>query len=184
LTYDADGNLVEHDLTRTNGGGQWTERAVWMGNGHLQYRETYDPETDSQHFESYDDSGAVRLTYGFSHNRVTSFWEASETPNQFGDSFAANLGTSDVDQYQCHKGGACEVFRVHYDYADAAKHHPASVEWRDSSGKLLNGAYYEYEFDAQHNWTKRVVYVQSPEIPNRTLLEADTRSIAYWPSVP
>lgn len=180
LTYDSEGNLVGHNLTRTNADGQWIERAAWGEAGQLEYRETYDPATDFQHFESYDDSGSVRLTFAFSHNRMLSFWAASDAPNQFGDSLTSNKGNGDVDAFKCHPGGACDVFNVHTVYADAANHYPSSVEWRDASGTLLYAADYEYQFDAQNNWTKRVVYVQSPQIPARTLLETDDRSISYW----
>jgi len=53
-------------------------------------------------------------------------------------------------------------------------------EWRDDSGKLKYATWCEYEFDELHNWTKRTVWVLSPEIPERTLYETDTRIITYW----
>jgi hypothetical protein len=137
LSYDAAGNLIERDHYRTNPDGQWTERSVWGANDHLQHRETYDPETDTQHFESYDDLGAPRVTFVMSHNKMASFWEASDAPNQYGNSFTAALGNGSFDQFKCHKDGTCDVSHVRYTYADQARHLPASAEWRDASGNLL-----------------------------------------------
>ena len=69
---------------------------------------------------------------------------------------------------------------MRYSYADSAKRYPASAEWRDSSGNLLYATYFDYEFDDRNNWTKRTIWVVSPEIPERSLYETDTRTIAYW----
>lgn len=180
-SFDASGQQVSRSIVRTNPDGQWTERATWGEDGQLQYRETYDPETDFQRFESYDDSGAVRVTFTFSHNQVQTFWEASDEPNQFGDNIYANLGNGNFDSFSCHKQGTpCDVTHVHYTYADSAHQLPATAEWRDGLGNLQYSTWCEYQFDDQHNWTKRTVWVLSPEIPNRTLYETDTRTITYW----
>jgi len=180
LSFDASGQQVSRSVIRTNPDGQWTERAAWGKDGQLTYRETYDPDTDFQHFETYDDSGAVKLTFTFSHDKVQTFWSATEEPNQYGSSVVANKGKGDFDQFLCHQDGHCDVNHVHYAYADSTKQNPMSVEWRNSDGMLLYAAYYQYDFDAQHNWTKRSVWVLSPEIPERTLYETDTRVITYW----
>ncbi len=178
--FDANGQEVSRSVLRTNPDGQWTERATWGKDGQLEYRETYDPETDFQRFESYDDSGAVKVTFTFSHNKVQSFWEASDAPNQFGQSVTANLGNGNFDRFSCRKDGTCDIAHVHYTYADSAQQFPTRVEWRDASGTLLYATWCEYIFDEQHNWTMRTVWVLSPEIPERTLYETDTRTISYW----
>jgi len=181
LSFDANGRQVSRSIVRTNPDGQRTERATWGENSQLQYRETYDPENDFQHFESYDDSGAVRVTFTFSHNKVQTFWEASDEANQFGDSITVKLGNGNFDAFSCHKVGACDVVHVRYSYADSSTHQfPTTAEWRDDSGKLQYATWCEYEFDDQRNWTKRTVWVLSPEIPERTLYETDTRIISYW----
>lgn len=180
LSFDAAGRLVSRQTIRTNPDGQWTERATWGKNGELTYRETYDPETDFQRFESYDDSGAVKVSFTFSHDKVQTFWAASEEPNQFGSSFTSNRGHGDVDRFLCRKDSGCEVSHVHYTYADSTKRNPTSVEWYDPEGTLLYASYYKYEFDDQHNWTKRTIWVLSPDTSGHALYETDTRVIAYW----
>jgi hypothetical protein len=72
------------------------------------------------------------------------------------------------------------VIHVHYDFADPAMEKPKSAEWRDSTGKLVYGAYYEYQFDSHENWTYRKVWIVSPDDPNRTLYETNSRTITYW----
>ncbi len=181
LSFDASGQQVSRFMTRTNADGQWTERANWGKDAQLEYRETYDPETDFQRFESYDESGAVRVAFTYSHNKVQTFWEASDKPHQFGDSFTTDLEKGKMDTYTCHKDGACDVAHVQFTYANSTTHQfPTTAEWRDGAGKLLYATWCEYEFDDQHNWTKRTVWVLSPEIPERTLYETDTRVLSYW----
>jgi hypothetical protein len=176
-TFDAPGNLVGRTTTRTNEDGQWTEHAGWSKNSQLEWRETYDPETDFQRFETYDDSGAVQLSLTFSHDKVQTFWAATDDSNQFGSSITANKGDGDVDYFTCHKGGECDVSHVHYTYADSNKQNPSSVQWRNSEGVLLYASRYEYEFDDHHNWTKRTVWLRTQEISEGTLYETDTRVI-------
>ena len=181
LSFDASGQQVSRSIMRTNPDGQWTERAAWGKDAQLQYRETYDPKTDFQRFESYDDSGAVRVAFTFSNNKVQTFWEASDEPHQFGDSIVTTLDNGNFGMFSCHKVGACDVAHVHYTYADSSTHlFPATAEQRNDSGKLQNATWCAYEFDDQHNWTKRTVWVLSPETPERTLYETDTRIITYW----
>jgi hypothetical protein len=180
LSFDANGQQVSRSTFRTNADGQWTERATWGKDGHLSYRETYDPETDFQRFESYDDSGAVRVAFTFAHNKLLTFWEAPGQPNPFGASFGGDLGNGYFDHFSCHQDGSCDVSHVHYTYANSDHRFPATIEWRDASGKLLYEAWYEYEFDEHNNWSKRTVWVLSPELQTRTLYETDTRTIAYW----
>ena len=187
LSFDASGQQVERDMYRTDSDGQQTEHAVWGRDGQLEYRQTYDPETDFQRFESFDSSGAPKVTYTFAHGTVLTFWSATDEPNQYGDSFSDGDGNGNFNCFHCHKGGDCEISRVRYSYANSTKHwrswwlmNPTTVERRDSEGTLRHAAYYQYEFDDHHNWTTRTIWVLSPEIPKRTLYETDTRVITYW----
>lgn len=180
LTFDANGQVASRSIARTNPDGQWTERATFGKDGHLQYRETYDPETDLQRFESYDEAGAVQVTFTFSHGKIQSFWEATDAPNQYGQDSSTDLKDGKADSFSCHKDGTCDVAHIQYTYADSAHQFPATAEWRLAAGKLLYATWCEYEFDDQHNWTKRTVWVLSPEIPERALYETDTRTIRYW----
>lgn len=181
LSFDASGRQVSRSITRTNPDGQWTEHATWGKDSQLQYRDTYDPDTDFERFESYDDSGAVRVTFTASRDKVQTFWEASDERNQFGDSIMFKLGNGKFNMFSCHKNSACDVAHVQYTYADSSTHQfPTTAEWRDDSGKLQYATWSEYEFDDRRNWTKRTVWVLSPEIPERTFYETDTRLITYW----
>lgn len=91
------------------------------------------------------------------------------------------FGNMEESHYQCHSDGNCERARVRYVYLDAKRRNPQSVEWRDDSGGLLYGAYYDYEIDAQRNWTHRVIWVWSRLLGERKVYETDSRTISYWP---
>lgn len=179
LSFNASDRRVSREMIHANADGQETERAVWGEDGQLEYRESYDPETDFRRFESFDRSGAPKVAYTFSHGKVLTFWSATDE-TQYGDSFFNGEGNGNIKSFHCRKGGDCEISRVHYTYADSTKLNPTSVEWRDSEGTLRYAAYYQYEFDDHHNWTTRTIWVLSPEIPERTLYETDTRVIGYW----
>jgi len=180
LTYNADGSEKERVEKRYAEDGTLTDQAVWASGGQLTWHQTYDPRTDFGRFETFDATGAVKLASTIVQGKVGSFWAESDQPNQFGSSFSTNKGNGDFDRYSCRADGSCEIAHVHYDYLDRAKQRPRSVEWRDSDGKLLYAAYYEYELDSQQNWVKRTIWVRTPEAPERTLYETDTRTIAYW----
>lgn len=76
----------------------------------------------------------------------------------------------------------CQLWRVHYDYLDAKRRNPQSVERRDEAGELSYAAYYEYEIDAHRNWTHRTIWVWSQSLGERKLYETDSRAISYGPS--
>jgi hypothetical protein len=52
-----------------------------------------------------------------------------------------------------------------YLYLGREAPNPQSVEWPDESGELLYAAYYEYEIEANRNWTRRVIWVWSRQSP-------------------
>jgi hypothetical protein len=58
----------------------------------------------------------------------------------------------------------------HVEYLDWTLRNLKSAEWRDASGKVLYGAYYENELDAVGNWTHRKIFVRGPKQPERTLI--------------
>ena len=65
--------------------------------------------------------------------------------------------------------------------AEAAKQasDPQNVEWRDESGELLYGSYYEYEIDSHRNCTHRVIWVWSQSLGELKVFETDSRTISY-----
>jgi len=180
LSFDAEGNQVEEFEIRTAEDGTMLDQSVRGTDGQLTWRQTYDPRTDFQSFETFDATGAVKLAFTFVQGKVGSFWAESDQSNQFGSSFSTNRGNGDCERYSCRADGSCDIAHIHYEFLDSAKRMPRSAEWRDSDGKLFYAAYYEYELDSQQNWVKRTIQIRTPEVPERTLYETDTRTITYW----
>jgi len=180
LSLDSAGKQQSRNLVITNKDGVVTERSGWGKDDHLDSRETYDPETDVQHFTTYDESGSVKLTWTYAHGRVESFWAQSDSA-QYGDGFTDFKDNGDALTYHCQKDSQCERSVVHYDYLSPNKRNPISAEWRDANGNLTLAAYYEYELDSFQNWTHRLVYVWAPDLQERALYEEDARNITYWP---
>jgi|HubBroStandDraft_1064217.scaffolds.fasta_scaffold02354_5 hypothetical protein len=193
ITYDSAGHLTQsisfgpdgEEQGRVEGryaeDGTETSQIIWQNGGQLFSRMTFDPETDFQRFETFEPDGAAKLQFMFAHGKVLSYWTAVDEKRQFGDTFTDDKGNGNTNRFHCYRGGECDLSKVHIDYTDSTKRYPTSAEWRDADGNLLYAAYYEYEFDAQKNWTQRKVWVIGPEVSGRTLYETDTRTIVYWP---
>jgi hypothetical protein len=180
ITLDPDGSEKGRVESRYADDGTRTYQSGW-DDGQLNWRDTYDPETDFQRFEVFGPSGAETLEFTFSHDKVQTFWAATDEPNQYGDTISSEEVDGKTNRFHCVKGGECDAAIIHHVYADATKRDLKSAEWRDSNGTLQYAAYYEYEFDAQKNWTHRKVWVVTPELPDKTLYETDSRTITYWP---
>ena len=183
LTLDGPGNQKARTVVNTDKEGNYTEQ--WdrgkEGEFGLYVRQTVDPRTHIEQFTSFDASGAVALTWTFKDRKLSYYWQLPGSRSQFGDGFSEDIGDDTFATYQCHSDGSCDRARVHYVYFDAKRRNPQSVEWRDESGQLLYGAYYDYEIDACRNWTHRVIRVWSQSLAERKLYEADSRTISYWP---
>ena len=192
FAYDPYGNLTEwrsfdaadasesYTLTSSTKDGTLLKSSTYAKDGNISYEQTYDPEADTDHLTTYDEFGKVKLTWTAVQGNVTSFWEPSDSPSQFGDSFTEPKGEGNVDNFACRNDLSCNVSRIHYEYQDGDKHTPLSAEWRDAEGNLQLGAYFEYDLDSHHNWTSRRVWVWNPELAKRTLFETDSRVITYW----
>ena len=180
LSLDCEGKQQGREETRSDKDGQWTERTGWGKEGVMTSHETYDPETDLQHFTTFEEDGAVNLKWTFQHGKVISFWEPSDTQGQYGDSFTGDEGHGNVNSFQCHNDRTCDRSSVHYEYLNGDERNVTSAEWRNAKGELRFAAYMEYQVDTAHNWTSRRVSVISPELPERTLYETDSRTIEYW----
>ena len=189
--YDANGRVTEW-LSQDSTGAQtdrivtawgktdWTERTAWGTEQQLRSRETFDSTANEQRFTTFDESGVVAVSWTYRHGQAPSYWAASDALNQFGAGFADFDDKANPISFDCHRGGVCDLAKVHYEYADAAKKNPASAEWRDASGNLLYGAYYTYQFDAHGNWTHREISVFDTNLGKRTPYETDDRLITYW----
>jgi hypothetical protein len=180
LSLDATGAQLSRVVKSSYKDGTLREETVWDKDGKLSRKDTYDEETKVERFTTYGPSGDVKLTWTMADGRLESFWEPPDSPSQFGDNFTEDAGHDTRENYACGNDGRCEISRVHYEYLDGDKRNPLGAEWRDSEGNLLYAAYYEYETDSFHNWTARKIWVLTPELPERTLYEADVRAITYW----
>ena len=180
LTFDAAGKSEGRAFTVTDKEGTLLRRSVYGKKGGLSYEQTFDPETEVEHFTTFDEFGKIKLTWTVIHGKLTSFWEPRDSASQFGDSFTEPAGEGNVDNYSCHSDLTCDISHVHYEYLHGDKHTPQSAEWRDSEGNLKLGAYFEYEVDALGNWIYRRVWVWNPDLGERTLYETDFRVITYW----
>lgn len=181
LSFDAAGRSEGRTFTVTDKEGIVTRRSVYGKNGELSDEQTFDPETEVDHFTTFDEFGKVKLTWTVAHGKLTSFWEPHDSPSQFGDNFTEPKGDGSFEIHSCHNDLSCDLSRVHYEYLDGDKHTPRSAEWRDSEGNLKLAAYFDYEMDLFRNWTYRQVWVWDPSLGERSLYETDFRAITYWP---
>lgn len=178
--FDAHGSPQGYSTNVSAKDGTLVRQSSYARDGQLSWEQTYDPETEAEHFTSYDEFGKVKLTWTFVKGKI-SFWEASDLPpTEFGAHLTEAVGEGNVDDYACHNDLRCDVSRVHYEYLDGDKHTPISAEWRDAEGNLQLAAYFDYEVDSYHNWTSRRVWVWNPELGQRTPFESDSRVITYW----
>lgn len=180
LSFDGSGKSTGHTLRVTNKDGGILRRSVYGSNGELSYEQTYDPETETDHFTSFDELGRVKVTWTYVQDKLASYWQEPDSPSQFGDNFSEPRGENDVENYSCHADLKCDLSRVHYEYLDEGKRNPKSAVWRDEEGNLRLAAYFEYEVDSHRNWTLRQVWVWDPSLGQRTLFETDLRTITYW----
>jgi hypothetical protein len=179
-SFDSSGQQTEHSHSTYTKEGVFTEDSVWSSNGQLKWRHLFDPEKDTESFTTFDDAGIMKLAWTRKDGKMTSFWERSEETNQFGDCLNEDEDKNGMRESHCLANGNRERAVIRYQFVAPKSHHPKSAEWRDGAGKLLYAAYYDYEFDSHRNWTRRSISVISPELPERTLYEEDTRILVYW----
>jgi hypothetical protein len=176
-TMDGDRKPIFRTLYWRNADDAWTERETWL-RGKLHSHETYDPDSDFQRYEEYDESGNVITTFTYRHDRFESYWSAL---NDGGLPVIDNLDNGDTKTWRCHNDKRiCDGRTRHGVYLDAARHNPSMTEILSDDGRLLFRAYYEYQMDEHENWTSRKVWVQSAEQGERSLYETDSRTITYW----
>lgn len=191
VSYDQQGNVQEdvtmdgerkpnfRTLYRRNPYGAWTERTTWL-RGLLHSHETYDPDTDFQRYEEYDEFGNVSTTFTHRHDRIESYW--SRFNGKGGISLVDKLDNGDTKTWSCHnEERSCDGHTLHGVYPDATRHNPIMTEVLSDDGKPLVRAYYEYQMDEHKNWINRKIWVQTGEPGERTLYETDSRTITYWP---
>ncbi len=179
VSLESDGKVTGRTLFRRRPDGKWTERTLWI-RGALHSHESYDPDSDFQRYEEYDESGALVVTFTHRNGRIDSYWTAREEPNA-GTVVVSDLNNGDTRSSSCQRGGVCNERTHHSVYLDKAQHNPVMTEIRSDDGKVPCRAYYEYQLDDHENWTSRKVWLQQGEQGERALYETDSRTITYWP---
>jgi len=177
---DGEGKPIFRTLYRRNPDGAWTARTTWL-QGVLHSQESYDPDSDLQRYEEYNEAGAVTTTFIHRNGRVESYWSASNDADG-GISMVNDLDNGDTQTWSCHNATrTCTGRTRHAVYPGGAKRNPTMTEVRGEDCKVQVRAYYEYQMDEHQNWTSRKVWLQMGEQGERVLHETDARTITYWP---
>ncbi len=180
FSFDSSGQQVEHTHSSVTKEGVRTEDSTWGRNGQLKWQQFFDPEKHTGSFTTFDEAGMVKLAWTRKDGNMTSFWERSGEDNQYGDCLGNDEDENGARQTHCFANGNRERAIIREQYMEPKSRNLKSAEWRDGVGKLLYAAYYDYEFDSHHNWTRRSIWVISPDLPERTLYEENTRTLVYW----
>jgi hypothetical protein len=190
--YDARGNvsevrqfdnngLVSHELYKWTEDGQRKELDIYVKGDILLSQLTWDPETDVNRYTCFDPSGSLLESWTTQSGKVLSFWEASDEPGPCNAHLMYEDGANgDFIYYHCQKGAECKVSHSYSTYVGAGKQNIRHTDFRDSAGKLMRAADYQYEFDSKGNWTHRKVWVTIAGDPAPILLAEDARTITYW----
>jgi hypothetical protein len=180
LSDDGSGKQTGRTTVRLDKDGTRLGQMTWRGENELLAEDTYNPETDDEHFIGYDEKGGMVLSWRLRSGKLLSFWQAEGSGSRYGDNFWDDLGDGKTVGFSCTDTGHCEQTAAHTEYAGGDKRNPARVERRNEAGTLVWSAEYEYVMDAHQNWTSRKVWVWTPELQSRTLYETDSRTIEYW----
>jgi hypothetical protein len=111
-------------------------------------------------------------------NGVTSYWQQPSDKHEYGSSVCFDTGPKQKECESHDPDGT--MWHTSETFADERKRDPSRVELRDETDQVEMAADYECEFDGHGNWTKRSVWIWTPESGDRKLLEIDTRTITYW----
>lgn len=178
--YDRDGVIGARSFSVIDASGNRKEEWDYKADGgfSLHFVEINDPKTDTYTFTNLNEDESTKVALTTVGTRVISYrQEPSEKPVLGSTVFMDPVGKT-RESYSCHSDGSCD--HVIYYFTDATRRHASRIEWRDSGEVLKLSADYEYELDQFENWTKRRVWVWSPELEERKLYETDYRTLSYW----
>jgi hypothetical protein len=178
--YDRDGVIAGSSFSTTDASGNFKEQWDSGPNGSfsLHFVETNDPKIDTFTFTNFNENGSTKVTFTTVGTKVISYWQEPSERQVFGSTFFMDPVGKTQESCSCHSDGSCDHV-ISY-FPDEARHHVSRTEWRDAAGVLKLSADYEYELDQFRNWTRRTVWVWSPELGNRKLYETDYRTLTYW----
>jgi hypothetical protein len=181
--YDRDGVIVGSSFSTIDANDNFKEEWDSGPNGSfsLHFVQTNDPKTDTFTFTNFNENGSIKVTFSTMGTKVISYWQEPSEPQVFGSNFFMDPVGKTQESYSCYSDGSCD--HVVSNFLDEARHHVSRIEWRDAAGVLKLSGDYEYDLDQFGNWTKRTVWVWSPEIGNRKLYETDYRTLTYWRTI-
>jgi hypothetical protein len=178
--YDQDGAVLGRSERVTDASGNFKEQWDYERDGRfsLHFVETTDPRTGTWTFTNFNENGSVKLTVTTRGTQVLSFWRQPGDKYEFGTTFFMDPVGKTCESYHCHLGGGCD--RIVSYFPDEQRHNTSRTEWRDPAGVLQLATDFEYEVDAFGNWTKRTVWLWTPEWNDRKLYKTDYRTLKYW----
>jgi len=178
--YDQDGVVTGSSFSTSDASGNIKEQWDYGPNGvfQLHFAQTDNPQTDISTFTSFNENGSTKVTFTTKGTKVLSYWQQTNEKNVFGSIFWRDrVGKTEVT-HNCNPEGTCDEIASYF--PDETTNRVNRVEWRDPAQVLRLAFDYEYELDSLGNWTKRTVWVWSPELGERKLCETDYRTITYW----
>jgi hypothetical protein len=175
LTHDAHGVETARTVASFDEQGTITEQFDYGPNNRflLHYTQTYDREVDVQTFTNFNEDGTVRLRFIAQGNRVASYWQQPSDVHELGSTVCFTTGCES-------RNPDGSMFRTVTTFADGERRNPIRAELRDAADQAQMAAEYEYESDGHGNWTKRSVWIWTPESGERILNEIDSRVLTYW----
>jgi len=178
--YDKDGIISSSSSSMIDASGNFKEQWDFGPNDSfsLHFVETNDPKTDTFTFTNFNENGSIKVAFTTVGTKVVSYRQEPSEQQVFGSNFFMDPVGKTQESYSCHSDGCCDHI-ISY-FLDEARHHVSRIEWHDPAGVLKLSSDYEYELDQFGNWTKRTVWVWSPELGERKLYETDYRTLKYW----
>jgi hypothetical protein len=191
-SYDADGHLAEFHGYDQDGVQIASSHAVngkldhnreeWDygkdGVFQLHFVETNEPKTEYWTFANLNADGSVKVSVKTLGNSVLFYQQNTAEANVFGSGFYMDPENKKQVSYRCNPDSTCD--QIASECRDEECRLATRVEWRDAVGTSKLLIEYEYELDSYGNWTKRVAWVSSANLPQRTLAETDYRELQYW----
>jgi hypothetical protein len=178
--YDPEGNVIGSSISTSDVNGDIKEQWDYGPDGvfQLHFAQTYNPRTDMSTFVSFNENGSTKVTFTTKGTKVLAYWQETNEKNVFGSFFWRDRLGKTMVTHSCNPDGTCDDVATYY--PDDTTDRVSRVEWHDPAQVLRLTFDYEYELDSLGNWTKRAVWVWSPELGERKLCETDYRTITYW----
>jgi hypothetical protein len=178
--YDQDGEVNGSSLSASDASGDIKEQWDYGRNGvfQLHFAQSYNPQTDISTFTSFNENGSAKVTFTTKGTKVLSYWQQTSEEHVFGSIFWRDRAGKTEVTHNCNPDGTCDEIASYF--PNETTNQVSRVEWHDP-GQVLRLAFdYEYELDSFGNWTKRTVWVWSPDLGERKVCETDYRTLTYW----